>query len=272
MSVSNRFLQRLEDGKTLLGLCNMYPAAGIVEGMCQGWDFVWIDCQHGEMGYDAAMASIRAAHVADVDTLLRVPGHEPGVIGPYLDLAPSAIMIPMVNTAAQAEAIAKATHFPPRGERSYGGRRVIDLYGRDYYKDVKTAVVAQIETQEAAANAREIIETDGIDLLFFGPDDMKVSLDLPINTAPFAHDALIAAMKQTADAAQAAGKFACCVAANEQAAKAATDMGFQVLVGGGDIAFMRTAAAERLGVLRGATGGDTAAAQPVRRGSDVYGG
>jgi 4-hydroxy-2-oxoheptanedioate aldolase len=269
---TNRFLEQLRAGKTLLGLCNMYPAAGIVEGMCVGWDFVWIDCQHGQMGYDAALGAIRAAHVAGVETLLRVPGHEPGVIAPYLDLAPSALMVPMVNTAAQAEAIARALHFPPRGERSYGGRRVIDLYGRDYYKDVETAVVAQIETQEAAANARAIIETDGIDLLFFGPDDMKVSLGLPINTAPFDNEQLIAAMKQTVDAARAAGKFACCVGADEKSARAAREMGFQVLVGGGDIAFMRVAAADRLATLRRAVGEEAAPAAPVRKGSDVYGG
>jgi 2-keto-3-deoxy-L-rhamnonate aldolase RhmA len=43
----NKLFKALRNGETLLGVSNMYPAAGIIEGMCAGWDFVWIDCQHG---------------------------------------------------------------------------------------------------------------------------------------------------------------------------------------------------------------------------------
>lgn len=271
--VANRFLVRLREGKVLLGLCNMYPSAGIIEGMCQGWDFVWIDGQHGQIDYQAAASALRAACVANVDTLLRTPGDEPGMLGKWADLAPSAIMVPMINTVEQARAIVKALRFSLQGERSYGGRRVIDLYGRDYYREHELAVVAQIETEQAVRNADAIIGTEGIDMLFFGPDDMKVSLDLPINTAPSDNDRLIKAMQRTAAAANAVGKFACCVAGDAKAASMAVDMGFQVMVGGGDIGFMRAAAADKLDELR-AVAGDAGPAgkAAMKTGSDVYGG
>ncbi|MFW6060857.1 MAG: HpcH/HpaI aldolase family protein, partial [Phycisphaeraceae bacterium] len=258
--------------RVLLGLCNTYPAAGIIEGMCAGWDFVWIDGQHGQIDYQAAAHALRAAHVADVDTMLRTPGQEPGMLGQFADLAPSALMIPMVNTPAQAQQIVTALRFAPQGQRSYGGRRVIDLYGRDYYRQQELAIVAQIETEQAAQNAEAIIATDGIDLLFFGPDDMKLSLGLPIDTVPTENQRLSEAMRRTASAAKAAGKFACCVAADAATAQLAMEMGFQLMVGGADIAFLRTAAAGKLEELRGATRGGGQGGVTARTGSDIYGG
>ncbi|MFW6038846.1 MAG: HpcH/HpaI aldolase family protein [bacterium] len=268
----NRLLEQLRQDRVLLGLCNMYPAAGLIEGMCKGWDFVWIDGQHGAMAYDSIAAAVRAAQLTGVETIIRVPGHEPGLIGPYADLAPSAVMVPMVNTAEQAETVSQALRFPPNGQRSYGGRRVIDLYGRDYYTEFEMAVIAQIETRQAAENAAAIINTEGIDLLFFGPDDMKVSLGLPINTSPLENEQLREAMRKTADAARSAGKFACCVSGDEQSARAAVEMGYQVLVGGGDIAFLRVAAANRLTELRRVAGEAYSEECDIKAGSDVYGG
>ncbi len=247
--------EKLKARQLVFGLSNMYPAAGMIEGMCRGWDFVWIDGQHGQMSYDAQAAAIRAAAVIGVDTLVRVPGHESGIIGPVLDLAPDAIMIPMVNNSAEAARIAAATHFAPRGNRSYGGRRVIDLYGREYYRQHQSLVVAQIETMEAVENAALIAGTDGIDVLFFGPDDMKVQLELPINTAIADSAPLRDAMQKTARAARDAGKFAGCVAPNAATVKICAEMGYQMLVGGGDIGFLRTAAADKLAELRGAAPG-----------------
>ncbi len=146
--------QRLQDGQRLLGVANAYPATGIIEGMCKGWDVVWIDGQHGQMGYDAALSAIRAAAACGIESIFRVPGHDQSMLGAYADLAPSGLMIPMVNTVAQAQAIAAALQFAPKGIRSYGGRRPIDLHGRDYYK-TSPFVIAQIETVEAVQNANE---------------------------------------------------------------------------------------------------------------------
>ena len=268
---TNVFLNRLRRGEVLLGLCNMYPSPGILEGMCKGWDFVWIDGQHGQIGYADVGNILRAAAVAQVQTLLRTPGCEPGMLGQYADLSPSAVMVPMINNATEAQAVVQALRFPPLGERSYGGRRVIDLYGRDYFHEAELAVVAQIETQEAVANAEAIIGTEGVDMLFFGPDDMKVRLGIGINTSPFEDESLRSAMRRTAEAARGAGKFACCIAASAATLKAAVEMGYQVIVGGGDIGFMRAASASKLAELR-ELAGERKADKPTGAAGDVYGG
>jgi 4-hydroxy-2-oxoheptanedioate aldolase len=269
---SNILFDRIRRGEIALGLSNMYPASGIIEGFSKGWDFVWIDTQHGEYGYAETLHSMQAAGACGMPTLLRVPSHETGFIGPMADLAPNALMIPMVDTKEQAQAVVRAAHFPPRGNRSYGGRRVIDLDGRDYYKDREMLVVAQVETLESVENAAEIIAVDGIDMLFFGPDDMKARMGLPINTAVNESDRLREAMKRTADAARRAGKWCGCVAVTAPALKMAVELGYQLLVGGADAAFLRTAAADKLKELRSAMEGQKARPVDSKGPTGFYGG
>lgn len=247
---ANPFRDAVREGRVLLGLCHTYPAAGIVEGMCRGWDFVWIDAQHGQIDLRAALESLRVADAMGLASLLRVPGHDATELARYADLAPAALMVPMVNTAPEAEALVRAVRFPPRGERSYGGRRVVDLWGREYYKHFEPALIVQIETEQAAQQAHDIAQVEGVDGLFFGPDDMKLSLGLPIDASPADEPRLAEAMRSTAEAARVAGKLAACVAAGEPASRLAVEMGYQCIVGGGDIAFLRARAAEQLTLMR----------------------
>ncbi len=242
--------EALQNGRVLLGLGNMYPAPGIIEGMCRGWGFVWIDGQHGQMPYDAILGAIRAAAVVGTPTLVRSPGHDPGTLGLIADLAPGAIMVPLVNTVTQARGVAEALHFPPRGNRSYGGRRAIDLAGRAYYRLPPPLAVAQIETPAAVEEAAGIAAVDGVDGLFFGPDDMKIHLGLPIDTPPHEHPVLRGLMQQTAEAARSRGRFAGCVAPSAAAVRVAIEMGYQLIVVGGDRGFLSAGAQAKWAEVR----------------------
>lgn len=272
---ANRMRDRLAAGDTLLGLCNMYPAPGIIEGMGAGYDFVWIDGQHGQMAYDALLNAVRAATVVGIDTLIRVPGHDESVLGPVADMHPNAVMIPMVDTPEQAKQIVRTLRFPPLGNRSYGSRRAVDLHGRDYHKDPGPLTVAQVETLDSARNARAIIATEGIDALFFGPDDMKVRMGLPINTPAHEHPRLRDAMQVVATAAKDAGKWAGTVAVTPEAFRIAREMGYRFLIGGGDAMFLRTLAASRLAELRPLTtetpGGAASASSTKAAAPGLYG-
>ena len=238
--------EQIESGKAVFGLCNMYPASGIIEGMCKGWDFVWIDGQHGEHDYRSILNACQAARGVGVDVLLRVPSYDCSYLGHYADLNPAALMIPMVNTVHQARAVVQATRFPPLGDRSFGGRRVIDLEGRGYHQDDNLLIVVQVETMESVDNVEEIIAVDGIDALFVGPDDMKVRMGIPINTPALQHKKLIAAMRRTAEAARNAGKCCGCIAGNADDQRTVLDMGYQFVIAGSDSGFLRSAATQRL--------------------------
>ena len=246
----NVLLEKLRADEVVLGVCNKYPAAGIVEGMCPGWDFLWIDGQHGEMDYRACMAAVRAAASVGVESLLRVPGHEAGVLGMYADMSPSGILVPMVNTPEDARRVVDRLRFPPLGNRSYGGRRVIDLDGRNFYRERELAVFAQIETVEALENADAIAATEGIDVLFFGPDDMKCQMGIPVNTGVLENDRLRTALECTAVAARDAGKPSAGVAPSEATLRVFLKMGYRCLCCGSDSGFLSAGSQQRRALMR----------------------
>ena len=267
----NILFDKLRAGQTVVGLASMYPAPSIIEGMCKGWDFVWIDAQHGQYSYDSVLAAVHAAAATGVETMLRVPGHEFGVVGPFADLAPSAIMFPMVNNAEDARNIVQNLRFAPLGRRSYGGRRVIDIDGREYYKERELMLVAQIETLEALDNVEAIANTEGVDVLFFGPDDMKVQLGIGINT-PASEDAqLRAAMEKTVKVARDAGKYAGTVAPSPESLRMCVELGYQLIVCGGDVFFIRMGSTQLLEQVQTVVGAGAADKSTVKP-SGVYGG
>ena len=247
--------QKLARGQVLLGLAHMYPAAGIIEGMGPGWDFSWIDMQHGQHDYATALSAIRAAEVTGLHTLVRVPGADADVMCKVADMDPDAVMVPMVNSAEDARAAVEALRFPPLGGRSFGGRRVIDRHGRGYYKDRDLLVVVQIETLEALSCADQIATVEGVDLLFFGPDDMKLRMGLDLSTPVADNQALRDALMKVAAAAEGAGKHSGVVAVDPGLVELNVQYGYRLIVGGGDSMFLKSGAADALSSLRGAAGG-----------------
>ncbi len=237
---------RLDNAEVVAGLGNMYPAAGIIEGMCQGWDFVWIDAQHGQLDYNYVLEAVRTAASIDVASVVRPPGISADILGIYADMAPAAIMVPMTQNASEVNKIVEALHFPPKGKRSFGGRRIIDLNSRNYYKDSHLMVVAQIETPEGVTNAEAIIGVDGIDMLFFGADDFRIRLDVSVNQTHMECDEIMEAMRDIANAAKKAGKSCGTVAATPELIKASVEMGFQMIVAGGDNGFLRGQSKKKL--------------------------
>ena len=245
-----RLRRRLKNGELLLGLLNHYPSAALIETVGAMWDFLWIDGQHGQFSYDNALTAVRTADLVGIESLLRVPGQEHGLLGLYADMFPSALMVPMVNNVEQAKAVVDATRFPPLGNRSYGGRRPIDILDRDYYREHEPVLVAQIETPEAVDNAAAIAATEGVDVLFLGTDDLKIQAGLSVNAPSLETDVVIEAMARVAQAAKDTGKAAGCVAPNPELMKHSVDLGYQVLVGGADMGLLREACREKVRALR----------------------
>jgi 4-hydroxy-2-oxoheptanedioate aldolase len=110
-----------------------------------------------------------------------VPWNEPGIIMKTLDAGAYGVIIPMVNTRAQAEAAVAACRYAPQGVRSYGPARATLYAGRDYFPNANETVlcICMIETREAIANLDDILGVSGIDAVYVGPSDLSVSLGLP---------------------------------------------------------------------------------------------
>lgn len=251
---SRSFAQALSE-RPQLGMCSMYPAPGIIERIGQDWDWCWIDGQHGGWGLDDALAAVRACDLIGLFSMVRVPGPEAGPIGKVLDSACHAVMVPMVDTVEQAQAVVRAARFPPRGKRSYGGRRPIDLYGRAYSHadQPQPLVVCQIESVEALGNAEAIAAVDGVDALFFGPDDMAQSQGMRMDGQRPA-GCFDEAMKRVADAATRAGKFAAGIFFTPEALRGAIAMGYRMIICCGDVPLLATGSAQAAKTCREAVG------------------
>ena len=241
-----RLRERLKRGEVLVGLLNCYPCPAIIESIGSLPDFVWIDAQHGQHSYDSALATVRVADLMDKVSVLRVPGLEYGVIGPFIDTAPSALMVPMVNNAEEAAAVVDGARFPPLGRRSFGSRRAIDVLGRTYHQSQEPLLIAQIETPEAVENADAIAATEGVDALFLGADDLKIQMGLPVDTPPVENETLLAAFERVARTAKDNGKIAGCIAMQPGLFRRSVELGYQLIVGGIDRKLLYDASEEQI--------------------------
>jgi len=261
------FRSVLQTGKPQLGLCIMYPSPGVVERIGPDWDWIWIDGQHGQMGYQDVLAQVRACNLVQRPAFVRVAGHDFGGIGLALDTGATGVIVPLVDNVEDAEQAVKAAKFPPLGGRSYGGRRPIDLLGRSYSDTANsdTLLVVQVESPEAVENAEEIAAVPGVDALFFGPDDITLRRGLPMNT-PRSRKTLGREMEAVAAACRKHGKFAVTVGAGVEMLRLCVTTGFHMVVAGGDVRFLanasKQASAEARAVLKdtAAQSGDKGAA------------
>ena len=126
---------------------------------------------------------------------------------------------------------------------------MLDRHGRGYCKDRDLLVVAQIETPEALDRVDEIAAIEGVDVLFFGPDDMKLRMGLDLSTSVMDNAQLRDAMRDVAAAAARAGKHSGVVAVTPEMLDINMEMGYRLIVGGGDIMFLRNGAATALDKL-----------------------
>ena len=177
----NPLRERWRSGEAALGAWLSIPNPFCAEIVARtDFDYVCIDTQHGQIGYSSLPSMLQAINLGRATPVVRVPWNEPGIIGKSLDAGARAIIVPMVNTTAQAEAAVSACRYAPAGSRSYGPTRVIRQEGADYFAnaDADTAVIPMIETREALDNLDDILSVPGIDAIYVGPADLSISLGI----------------------------------------------------------------------------------------------
>src|SRR5512136_443634 len=150
-----------------------------------GYDFVFIDMEHGNYSMETVADLIRGAKSAGIAPVIRIPHLETHFISRVLDAGAEGIMVPMTSTRVQAEAIVRYSKFTPIGVRGFGTQT-----GQTDYKPLKTVefmkeanentlIIAQIETREAIENIDAILGVEGIDVGLIGPNDLSISLGIP---------------------------------------------------------------------------------------------
>ena len=169
-------------GRPALGAWASLPAAMGSEIMSRaGFDYVCIDMQHGLADYSDMLPMLAAIDLGTATPIVRVPWNEQGIIGRSLDAGAMGIIVPMVNSRAEAEAAVRSCRYAPQGSRSFGPTRAALRDGPGYFAGANEAVqcIPMVETTAALANLDDIVSTPGVDAVYVGPADLSVSLGLP---------------------------------------------------------------------------------------------
>ncbi|MDE2856962.1 MAG: aldolase/citrate lyase family protein [Chloroflexota bacterium] len=175
----NRVRKLWGEGKAALNGWLHIPSTWSAEVMAnQGWDSLTIDMQHGMMGMETAIQMLQAVSTTDAVPMARVNWNTPGDIMKLLDAGAYGIVCPMIETREECEAFVGACRYPPRGYRSLGPTRARVYAGADYAEQADTTVItlAMIETQKGYDNRDEIMSVEGLDGVFIGIGDLRLTM------------------------------------------------------------------------------------------------
>lgn len=177
--------ERALKGEPLFGVAAQLGSALTVEMIGQaGFDWTWIDLEHGSGDYSELVHQVQVARLGPAPAIVRIAWNEPIRFKRVLDLGAAGIMVPYVNTAAEAAQAAASMRYQPEGIRGVAGSPPACGFGQGfdaYYAQANDNLltVVQIETMEGVENAEEIAAVPGVDVLFVGPMDLSINMGMP---------------------------------------------------------------------------------------------
>ncbi|MGO2155876.1 MAG: aldolase/citrate lyase family protein [Serratia proteamaculans] len=220
----------------------------------QGYDSVTVDLQHGMIDFASALSMLQALSSTPATPLARVNSNEPAQIMRLLDAGAWGIICPMISTAEQAQQFVSACRYPPMGTRSFGPARALLYGGKDYpeYANEEILTLAMIETREGLDNLDAILDTDGLDGIFIGPNDLSLTLTGHAS-AESQHPDMLAAVELVLARSHAHKKLAGIFCTSGQAAASRLAQGFQFVTPANDVMQLGRAAREAVALARGET-------------------
>lgn len=203
--------RRVMAGEQVLGsMVFEFFSPGIAQVMkLAGAEYIIYDMEHTGLGYETLKAQVAYCRGLGVVPMARVPRSDYAFLARALDVGARGVMIPMVESAAQAQAIADATRYPPVGRRGaafgfphddYEGGSPLDKINA---ANAENLVIAQIETERGLDAVEEIAAVDGIDVLWVGHFDLTNFLGIP---GQFDHPKYLDALERVVKAGRKAGK------------------------------------------------------------------
>ena len=202
--------KKLLDKELTVGSWITQGHTGVAEIMARaGFDWLTVDMEHSAITLDLAQELIRVIDLAGNVPLVRVGENAPNLIKRVMDAGARGVIVPMVNTKAEAERAVSAVKYPPLGTRGVGLARA-QGYGQAFeqyrnWVSAESVVVVQIEHIKAVENLEGILAVDGVDAFFVGPYDLSGSLGCP---GEFGHKDVEAALKHVLEVSKKLGKIA----------------------------------------------------------------
>src|SRR5262245_5457019 len=236
----NRVKSNLQSGGTSIGTFMFeFCTPGISQIAAQaGAEFAVFDMEHTGWSVETIRTLIATARSTEMIPMVRIPATEYHFVARVLDMGAMGIMVPMVESAAQAQKIVESAKYPPLGRRGAAFTIAHDDYtGGDIVEKIQSAnsqtlLIAQIETAAGVRNVNEIAAVEGIDVLWIGHFDLSNSLGIP---GQFDHPQFQDAVSQVLAACRQHKKAGGFLASDIAGGNKLLDQGFRMLSYGGDL-------------------------------------
>jgi 2-keto-3-deoxy-L-rhamnonate aldolase RhmA len=219
-----------------------------------GYDWLFVDMEHSSLDLDMASQLCMAGLHAGVTPFVRVPGPQHFHASRILDTGAMGIIVPHVESVAEARQAVDNCKYPPIGHRSYGGtvpQVSFTALGNVKHQEVvneQTMVVVMVESPKAVDDIDAIAAVEGIDVLLIGTNDLSNEMGVPGDyTHPkivHAYDAVCGAAKKHGITAAMGGIY------DEELVKQYVAKGIRMILGGSDLSFLMKAASDRSKFLR----------------------
>lgn len=231
--------QRAMNGETIPGAMVFECFTPGISQMLKlaGCEYVIYDMEHAGFSIPQLKEQCAYCRGLGVAPMVRVPRGEYHFLARALDVGAQGVMVPMVETVAQAHAIAEATHYPPTGRRGAAFGFAHDDYepGEPAAKmkaaDARNLVIAQIETERGLEVVEDIAAVPGVDCLWLGHFDLTNFLGIP---GQFEHPLYLAAIKRIVTAGRKHKKALGYLAVDPGLAKQHRKHGFNMIAAGTD--------------------------------------
>lgn len=236
----NAFKAALRAGRAQLGIWNTVPGPIVVEILAEtGFDCVVIDTEHSLTDVPDVLAMLQALAAYPVAHAVRPAANDPVLIKRLLDIGAQTLIIPYVQTAAEAEATVRAMRYGPAGFRGVSGATRASRYGAvaNYIQNAEAelCLIVQVETAEALTQIEAIAAVDGVDMIFIGPSDLAASMGYP---GQLGHPQVKAAIEDAIRRITAAGKPAAVLTTDAAFARRCMELGSLFTVVGVDTSIL----------------------------------
>jgi 4-hydroxy-2-oxoheptanedioate aldolase len=233
----NAFKQALKEGRQQIGFWSTLPDPYVSELLSMaGFDWLLLDVEHSPTDVRLMMLQLQAARGTSTTLIVRPPVNDRVLIKQYLDIGAQTLLLPMVQSADEAEAAVLAMRYPPAGVRGVATMTRASRFGRakDYLRraEEELCLLVQVETAEALEQIEAIAAVNGVDGVFIGPSDLAASLGHVGNPM---HPEVIATIERAIGRIRAAGKPAGILTPNNEFASRCIELGTLFTAVGNDM-------------------------------------
>jgi 4-hydroxy-2-oxoheptanedioate aldolase len=240
----NPFKKRLHARDIQIGLWVGLGSPAVAElASGTGFDWLVLDGEHGPNRLQELLAQLRAVGQSGAHPVIRLRDDNRAEIKQALDIGAQTLLIPMIETAAQAQEVVRSVLYPPRGVRGVGAALArASGYGSvgDYLTTANDQIclLLQVESRAGLAALDDIAAIDGVDGVFIGPADLAADMGFPGNPG---HADVQAAVSDAFTRIHAAGKAAGVLTSDQALAKGYAEAGVEFLAVGSDVGVLRGA-------------------------------